>query len=82
MQGKQVEAEATWAFACDNITVGCKKYTDLDWLARIRRCSLPLRAPYRVLLAHRAMHLNRPNQGTVLRAVLGYFRDRDRLFDD
>ena len=39
LQGKQVEAEAAWAFACDSISVGCGKYSDLDWLARIRRCA-------------------------------------------
>ncbi|GLC42869.1 hypothetical protein PLESTB_001433100 [Pleodorina starrii] len=36
-QGRQREAEEMWEFACDRITVGCVKYTDLDWLGRIRR---------------------------------------------
>jgi hypothetical protein len=24
-------------YACDRITVGCRKYTDADWLSRVRR---------------------------------------------
>ncbi|GIL84086.1 hypothetical protein Vretimale_11063 [Volvox reticuliferus] len=36
-QGRRQEAEEMWEFACDRITVGCAKYTDLDWLGRIRR---------------------------------------------
>jgi tetratricopeptide (TPR) repeat protein len=35
--GKVEQAEAAWQFACDNITVGCKKYQDVDWLQRVRR---------------------------------------------
>lgn len=36
-QGQAEAAEAEWQFACDNISVGCRKYEDMDWLARIRR---------------------------------------------
>ncbi|PNG99753.1 hypothetical protein TSOC_014463, partial [Tetrabaena socialis] len=36
-QGRRVEAEEAWEYACNRITVGCVKYTDLDWLGRIRR---------------------------------------------
>lgn len=36
-QGQQEAAEAEWQFACDNISAGCIKYQDMDWLARIRR---------------------------------------------
>ncbi|KXZ45732.1 hypothetical protein GPECTOR_51g718 [Gonium pectorale] len=35
--GRRQEAEEMWEFACDRITVGCVKYTDMDWLRRIRR---------------------------------------------
>ncbi|KAG2431512.1 hypothetical protein HXX76_009526 [Chlamydomonas incerta] len=35
--GRRQEAEEAWEYACDRITVGCVKYTDLDWLGRIRR---------------------------------------------
>ena len=31
------EAEAMWNFACSNITVGCSKYQDEQWLREIRR---------------------------------------------
>lgn len=37
MQGNEIEAEREWNFACSNIVVGCTKYTDEDWLVRIRR---------------------------------------------
>jgi hypothetical protein len=36
-RGQEAEAEDAWRYACDNITVGCRKYTDADWLARVRR---------------------------------------------
>ncbi|CAK0785284.1 hypothetical protein CVIRNUC_008490, partial [Coccomyxa viridis] len=36
-QGKEAAAESEWNFACDRISVGCSRYTDKDWLARIRR---------------------------------------------
>lgn len=36
-QGRDREAEDTWNFACENITTGCLKYQDEDWLGRIRR---------------------------------------------
>ncbi len=36
-QGQTAAAEAEWQFACDNITAGCSKYQDDDWLSRIRR---------------------------------------------
>eukprot|EP00198_Chlamydomonas_reinhardtii_P007367 XP_001696703.1 TPR-repeat protein [Chlamydomonas reinhardtii] len=35
--GRRQEAEEAWEYACDRITVGCVKYTDMDWLGRIRR---------------------------------------------
>jgi len=35
--GQVEEAEAEWDFACNNITVGCAKYQDEEWLTRIRR---------------------------------------------
>lgn len=31
------EAESEWNFACSNITVGCAKYQDVEWLSTIRR---------------------------------------------
>ena len=37
MQGKEAAAEYEWNFACDRISVGCSRYTDRDWLSRIRR---------------------------------------------
>lgn len=37
LQGRQQDAESQWDYACTNITVGCKKYQDPDWLRRIRR---------------------------------------------
>lgn len=40
MQGKEAAAESEWNFACDRISVGCSRYTDRDWLSRIRRCTL------------------------------------------
>ncbi|GBG00639.1 hypothetical protein Rsub_13391 [Raphidocelis subcapitata] len=36
-RGQEAAAEEQWQFACDNITVGCRKYQDRDWLSRIRR---------------------------------------------
>ncbi|CAL5223473.1 g5995 [Coccomyxa viridis] len=36
-QGKEAAAESEWNFACDRISVGCSRYTDPDWLSRIRR---------------------------------------------
>lgn len=35
--GKYEQAEAAWQFACENITAGCKKYEDRDWLQTVRR---------------------------------------------
>lgn len=35
--GKYEKAEAAWQFACDNITAGCKKYEDVQWLKTVRR---------------------------------------------
>ncbi len=37
VQGRETEAESEWEYACNNITVGCAKYQDEDWLRRIRR---------------------------------------------
>lgn len=34
---QEAEAEAEWNFACSNITVGCAKYQDEEWLRKIRR---------------------------------------------
>jgi hypothetical protein len=34
--GDEGAAEAEWDFACDSISVGCGKYSDPDWLFRIR----------------------------------------------
>ncbi|KAL4430602.1 hypothetical protein ABPG77_005842 [Micractinium sp. CCAP 211/92] len=36
-QGREAEAESMFEFACNSITAGCTKYTDPDWLYRIRR---------------------------------------------
>mmetsp|Transcript_483 Transcript_483/g.684 ORF Transcript_483/g.684 Transcript_483/m.684 type:complete len:200 (-) Transcript_483:180-779(-) len=30
-------AEEEWAFACENIDVGCSKYKDIEWVRKIRR---------------------------------------------
>jgi len=35
--GRRAEAEGSWEFVCSNISVGCGKYRDFDWLARVRR---------------------------------------------
>ncbi len=35
-QGREAEAESMFEFACNSITAGCTKYTDPDWLYRIR----------------------------------------------
>ncbi|KAG1664703.1 hypothetical protein FOA52_006678 [Chlamydomonas sp. UWO 241] len=35
--GDRARAEDVWEFACTQISVGCSKYKDADWLARIRR---------------------------------------------
>ena len=42
LQGRQDDAEAAWEFACNSISVGCRRYGDLDWLSRIRRCARSL----------------------------------------
>lgn len=36
-KGLEAEAESEWNFACSNITAGCSKYQDIDWLVRVRR---------------------------------------------
>ncbi|KIY95987.1 hypothetical protein MNEG_11974 [Monoraphidium neglectum] len=36
-RGLDADAEEQWQYACDRITVGCRKYTDADWLSRVRR---------------------------------------------
>ena len=41
MQGKEAAAESEWNFACDRISVGCSRYTDPDWLTRIRSWQAP-----------------------------------------
>eukprot|EP00931_Biecheleriopsis_adriatica_P050580 TRINITY_DN29294_c0_g2_i1.p1 TRINITY_DN29294_c0_g2~~TRINITY_DN29294_c0_g2_i1.p1 ORF type:complete len:364 (+),score=40.27 TRINITY_DN29294_c0_g2_i1:74-1165(+) len=35
--GKIAAAEETWSFACERIDTGCKQYTDLEWVAGVRR---------------------------------------------
>lgn len=35
--GEEEAAETEWEFGCNNIAVGCSKYTDEDWVQRIRR---------------------------------------------
>lgn len=35
--GREQDAESEWEFACQQITAGCTKYQDEDWLFRIRR---------------------------------------------
>ena len=35
--GEQGEAESQWEFACNNISVGCKKYKDDNWVRTVRR---------------------------------------------
>mmetsp|Transcript_12807 Transcript_12807/g.34933 ORF Transcript_12807/g.34933 Transcript_12807/m.34933 type:complete len:377 (+) Transcript_12807:51-1181(+) len=35
--GRTALAEEEWEFACTKINTGCAKYTDPDWLGRIRR---------------------------------------------
>lgn len=35
--GQLEKAEAAWQFACENITAGCSKYQDTDWLRTVRR---------------------------------------------
>jgi tetratricopeptide (TPR) repeat protein len=35
--GQQAEAESLYTFACENITVGCSKYQDIEWVSTIRR---------------------------------------------
>lgn len=36
-QGQQQAAEGQWEYACDSITVGCRKYQSKEWLLSIRR---------------------------------------------
>lgn len=35
--GRVEEAESIWAYACDNISVGCSKYRDMEWVRKVRR---------------------------------------------
>lgn len=35
--GKVEEAEKVWEYACDNISVGCSKYRDIEWVRKVRR---------------------------------------------
>lgn len=35
--GRVEDAEKVWTYACTNISVGCVKYKDEEWLARVRR---------------------------------------------
>jgi hypothetical protein len=35
--GNYEQAEAAWQFACENITAGCRKYEDREWLQVVRR---------------------------------------------
>jgi hypothetical protein len=35
--GRLEDAEKIWEYACDNISVGCTKYRDSDWVRKARR---------------------------------------------
>lgn len=35
--GRVEDAEQVWTYACTNISVGCVKYRDEEWLSRVRR---------------------------------------------
>lgn len=35
--GRVEDAEKIWEYACDNISVGCSKYRDLEWVRKVRR---------------------------------------------
>ena len=35
--GNYIKALSEWRFACNEISSGCEKYKDTDWLIRIRR---------------------------------------------
>eukprot|EP00892_Ulva_mutabilis_P000363 jgi/Ulvmu1/10327/UM061_0010.1 len=35
--GRVEDAEKVWAYACTNISVGCVKYKDEEWLGKVRR---------------------------------------------
>jgi hypothetical protein len=35
--GRLEDAENVWEYACDNISVGCAKYKDQEWLRKVRR---------------------------------------------
>jgi hypothetical protein len=37
--GRSADAEREWEWACNEISVGCAKFQDEDWLSRIRRCA-------------------------------------------
>ncbi len=36
-KGDYVSALKEWQFTCDRIDVGCKAYTDNDWVVTVRR---------------------------------------------
>jgi tetratricopeptide (TPR) repeat protein len=35
--GRRADAEGAWEFACSNISVGCSRYRDREWLSTVRR---------------------------------------------
>ena len=35
--GDYIQALKEWNFACNEISVGCSKYSDSEWLATVRR---------------------------------------------
>ncbi len=62
LQGRQDDAEAAWEFACNSISVGCRRYGDLDWLSRIRRCARSLPCHLSLLL-HESVSFRRHCSG-------------------
>jgi Tfp pilus assembly protein PilF len=61
--GQYEEAENVWEFACSNITVGCSKYQDADWLRRIRRWPPVMVDRLQAFLKLRGNNNNNTNNG-------------------
>ena len=59
--GRVEDAEKVWAYACTNISVGCVKYKDEEWLSRVRRWP-----PVMVAKLGRFLKLEPPSPSTPL----------------
>lgn len=52
--GDELKAEGEWEFACSNITVGCSKYKDEEWVRTVRRWPPVMLARLKAFLALRS----------------------------